>query len=96
MATFKAILEEPPISLRIGRTDVPLELEALVLDALEKDPAERPVGAAAFRDALSEILPALPVEPLPGDFFAETQSGSALAESVPTKAIHPRPSRDEA
>lgn len=91
MATFKAILEEPPISIRIGRTDVPLELDTLVLDALEKDPAERPAGAEAFRDALSALLPALPVELLPEGFFAEAPSGGASAGSAPTRAHELRP-----
>ena len=62
MATFKAILEDAPISTRIGRPDVPLELDTLVLDALEKEPAARPAGAAAFRDALAALLPSLPAQ----------------------------------
>lgn len=95
MATFKAILEEAPISLRIGRPDLPLALDVLVLDALEKDPGARPPGAAALRDALAALLSSLPSEPLPEGFFAEGAAEAALAESAPTRALGLRPSRDE-
>jgi serine/threonine-protein kinase len=44
---------EPP-SARLGRP-VPPALEAILLRCLEKDPARRPAGANALRDALREL-----------------------------------------
>ena len=87
MATFKAILEESPISLRVGRPDVPADLDAAVLAALEKDPSARTADAAALRDALSAILSALPAEELPAGFFDERPADRPDSETAPTLAF---------
>lgn len=44
---------EPP-SVRAGR-DLPADLERLVLQCLDEDPAQRPDGALALRDALDGL-----------------------------------------
>ncbi len=87
VATFKAILEDAPISLRIGRPEVPPALDVLVLDALEKDPALRTAGAGAFRDALAGLLPSLPNEPLPPGLFDDGAFEGPAAPSVPTRML---------
>jgi serine/threonine-protein kinase len=50
----------PPSELR---ADVPPALEALILDALAKDPAARPATCAIFRARLDEALAAFAIEP---------------------------------
>jgi formylglycine-generating enzyme required for sulfatase activity len=56
----------PPSSLR---ADIPQALERLILDALAKDPGERPSSCSEFRerldDALADFAP-VPAEPSPG------------------------------
>ncbi len=61
-ATAVAIkhIQEPPPSLRDVRTDVPPDLEELVMQSLAKDPARRPQTAIAFADRLEEIARGLP------------------------------------
>ncbi len=53
MSVFTQHLRETPVapSARLGRS-IPARLEALILAALAKDPADRPESARAFRDAL--------------------------------------------
>jgi serine/threonine-protein kinase len=50
----------PPIE---KRADLPPELSRLILDALSKDPAQRPPTCAAFRARLDEALAAFAPEP---------------------------------
>jgi serine/threonine-protein kinase len=87
VATFKAILEDPPLSLRIGRPELPRALEEVVLAALEKDPAARTRSAARLRDALSALLPSLPAEPLPPEAFEEPASAVPSDSSAPTGVL---------
>lgn len=47
-----AHLTEPPVSPRTLRPDVPTALDAMILKALSKAPADRPRTAAEFRAAL--------------------------------------------
>lgn len=47
---------EPPVSLREAGTQVPEELDRLVLRLLEKDPADRPESAAVVAQALRGLL----------------------------------------
>lgn len=67
VALLSMHLSEPPQppTMRKPGIDVPPRLEALVLSALEKDPARRPKSAAAFReslrDAVSDVLAYVPV-----------------------------------
>lgn len=51
-------LQEPPPPLRSIRAGVPRELEAVILDALSKDPADRPESADDFRGRLTTGAPA--------------------------------------
>ena len=84
LGTFKAILEEAPISLRIGRPAIPRQLDEIVAGALEKEPASRTPSAAHLRDALTAILPSLPDEPLPPGVFSEEPPEGPLTRSAPT------------
>ncbi len=87
VATFKAILEDPLISLRTGRSGVPLEFDRIVLDALEKDRGKRTSTAADLRDALAALLPSLPAEPLPESAFAEEEDDARGSDTAPTRVI---------
>lgn len=48
-----AIAADPPAALRLKRPDVPVELEAIVLKCLEKDPAKRFQSARELSDRLT-------------------------------------------
>ena len=48
-----AIAADPPAALRLKRPDVPVELEAIVLKCLEKDPAKRFQSARELSDRLA-------------------------------------------
>ena len=52
---FEQILHVEPEPLSAFALDVPVELDALVLRCLEKDPARRPESAEAFRKELAAI-----------------------------------------
>jgi len=54
--TMKAIIEDPPPSLRTLNPNVPAMLEDVVLSCLQKDPDQRISSAAALHDALSMLL----------------------------------------
>jgi serine/threonine-protein kinase len=69
VSTFRAILDVRPAPPHEIRAEIPESLDLIVLRALEKDPAERWPSAAALRDALSAVLPALPVEAGEEDFL---------------------------
>jgi serine/threonine-protein kinase len=49
-----AHLSEAPVPPRQLRADLPEAIDRVILQALAKDPAQRPTGAAAFRQALTE------------------------------------------
>jgi serine/threonine protein kinase len=53
--TIAKHLREPPTPLRDIDPSIPESLEALVLQLLEKDPAQRPKSAAAVRRVLQQI-----------------------------------------
>ncbi|HEY5956361.1 MAG TPA: hypothetical protein VIV60_07415, partial [Polyangiaceae bacterium] len=57
-------LKEPPRLVDVAKTFIPPELAALVQRCLAKDPAYRPVSAAAMARALNDIQ--LPPELEPG------------------------------
>ena len=48
-----------PVAPSWHREDIPPELERLILDLLEKNPADRPPGAAAARERIAEVRTAL-------------------------------------
>jgi serine/threonine-protein kinase len=58
--TMKAILDDPPPSLRDLNPNVPPMLEDIVLSCLQKEPASRISSAAALHDALSMWLLSTP------------------------------------
>lgn len=87
IATFKSILEDEPASLRLGRPDVPEELDRIVLAALEKEPSRRTATAAALREALAAVLPALPDEPLPEGAFEDGTDGLPASDTLPTRVM---------
>lgn len=54
--TMKAILDDPPPSLRERNPNVPQMLEDVVMSCLQKEPDQRISSAAALHDALSMLL----------------------------------------
>lgn len=75
---MKAQLEEPPPSPRRFNAAVPAELEAILLRALAKDPAQRYADAGEFRVAL-EALPPQAASPV----------GRPAPASAPTRMVTP-------
>ena len=59
-ATMMAHIRTPPPAPSSFRPDVPAALDQLVLDALAKDPAERPASCAVFRERLLAAIDAPP------------------------------------
>ncbi|HYQ44982.1 MAG TPA: SUMF1/EgtB/PvdO family nonheme iron enzyme [Polyangiaceae bacterium] len=56
-AVMMAHAQEQPVPPSRLRPELPGELERLILDALAKDPSQRPETCAVFRDRLLEALP---------------------------------------
>jgi len=56
-AVMMAHAHEPPVPPSRLRPELPSELERLILDALAKDPDQRPATCAVFRDRLIAALP---------------------------------------
>ncbi|MCU0677022.1 MAG: serine/threonine protein kinase, partial [Myxococcota bacterium] len=54
--TFRAILEEPPPSVRELRPELPEELDAIVKRALAKEPSDRFASASEMQEALEAWL----------------------------------------
>jgi serine/threonine-protein kinase len=55
-AVMMSHVADPPAPPSSLRADLPPALERLILDALAKDPAERPASCAAFRERLDHAL----------------------------------------
>ncbi|MET9217720.1 ABC transporter substrate-binding protein [Streptomyces sp. NPDC003300] len=72
----------PPPAPSARNPRVPEELDALVLAALAKDPAERPEGAAAFRDQLRGWLAATGSSALTGPAAEPADGGSGKRSSA--------------
>ena len=89
----RAILEQQPRPLRSLRSDVPAALEALVMRALEKDPARRFQSAAQMAGALVPFGAApLAEEPEPTDTFTyDLRELRAREERERREAIEPAP-----
>ncbi|MEZ4366260.1 MAG: protein kinase [Kofleriaceae bacterium] len=90
MAILSKHLTEAPTAPSARRTDVaiPPPLDALVLRALAKDPAQRPATMEAFADELAAAAGALPTQPTP----MVAVGGGASAASTPAP-ITPGPPR---
>ena len=94
-------VNEPPVPPRQRQPDAPISqaMEALILRALEKDPALRPQTAAAFRQLLLEVPKHQPAFELssPRDTRSTPSQGttlpSASAPSATPAAAPPRPAR---
>jgi eukaryotic-like serine/threonine-protein kinase len=56
-------LAEPVQSPRMFRPEIPAQLEALIMSALDRDPAARPATLAAFEDVLVTVTRAREAEP---------------------------------
>ena len=56
-AVMMAHAQQPPVPPSRLRSDLPNELERLILDALAKDPTQRPPSCDVFRDRLLAALP---------------------------------------
>jgi hypothetical protein len=92
-AAMRQHVDEPPPPLRGQRAEVPEDLEALVLELLAKEPADRPGDATAVYSRLRPFLPA------PGE---QGQADTAPSTPDPTRpyrqpyAPAPRPRRTPA
>ena len=61
-AVMMSHVQQPPRKPSELRADIPRALEALILDALAKDPAARPQSCAIFRERLDAALAVFPSE----------------------------------
>lgn len=101
--TFRAILEEPPPSIREVRPELPEDLDAVVAKALAKRPDDRYATAAELQEALEgwlaargAVVTASRLRRAMGELFAdEIRSGPTLdasakvAERLRAVSIHP-------
>jgi FHA domain len=77
-------VQEPPPQPRQHNPRMPVELEGVILQALEKDPARRFADSAGFAEALGKLLPALPARPAAGSTLLDPNAavetgGAAMA-----------------
>ena len=79
-AVMMAHVNEPPVPPSQLRAELPTELERLILDALAKDPAQRPPSCSVFRDRLAAALPS--VAPAAITDFPKLVRAGASAEMV--------------
>jgi tetratricopeptide (TPR) repeat protein len=76
-------LNTPPVSPSWHRPDLPLPLEALILQLLEKDPGKRPPSAGTVRQALGSIdLGTVPSRPAPGASSSAGETENPLYRRV--------------
>ncbi len=68
-ATFRAILEDPPIPLRQQTTEVPGDLENIVMTAIRKEPERRYATVDACCQDVRAFLDGFPVHAAPDTFF---------------------------
>ncbi|MDP2956837.1 MAG: serine/threonine-protein kinase [Longimicrobiales bacterium] len=79
-------LRDPPPPLRSLRPDVPEEVQAVVLRALEKDPSHRFASADEMRQALERAV-TLPQAPSPLPAFATRWAGGLMGLFVLAAAV---------
>lgn len=78
----------PPLAEACPGREIPLDLERLVMRALEKDPRVRITQAATFRDALSMIrLAREPTLPATARSFAADGATLDLADDMPNAIV---------
>lgn len=78
-ATYvQSVMRDEPASLRARLPEVPPQLEAVVHQALQKDPSRRPASARSFAEALRRTLPGEETQP------------QVHAPSGPTDVVRPR------
>jgi serine/threonine protein kinase len=83
--TMKAILDDPPPSLRERNPNVPQMLEDVVMSCLQKEPDQRISSAAALHDALSMLLLSVQGKQTPVSQLVS----STLDVSTPTYEVVP-------
>jgi serine/threonine protein kinase len=82
------IMEQPPVSLRQIRPEIPPALERICLKSLEKDPRQRYAGADEVARALEEFLSGREREEPPD---AGDAGPAAVEHTPPTGTEPPRP-----
>ena len=81
-AVMMAHVNEQPVPPSRLRPDLPNELERLILDALAKDPADRPPSCAAFNQRLAAALPSHAAPITISDFPKSVMRAGAASEMV--------------
>lgn len=94
-------INEPPLSPRALRADLPLPAEAAILRALAKEPADRFASAGALAQAFEAGLrgvwtpglvpPELPSEGNPTMPISTEQSAQPVADPLPVSSLNSRP-----
>ena len=90
-AVLRRIVEEPAPRIRTFRPDVPRDLEAICLMALEKDPAKRYPSAAALADDLSRFLIGDPPAARPPGFWDWLRQLSRIRPDPTPNKLWPSP-----
>jgi len=91
--TVAAILAREPEGPGVRRPKIPPEVEALVLDLLAKDPADRPASAAAVEERLGAIArpaaagPAIPLFRRPSTWIATVAAMAVVAGAIIVPAL---------
>ncbi len=81
-----------PVSLRVGRHNIPAELDRLVLELLAKDPGGRPPNAGSVAATLTALrVHGLTAAATPGDLTETRPSGANSHSHVRTLASGRRP-----
>jgi response regulator RpfG family c-di-GMP phosphodiesterase/serine/threonine protein kinase len=78
-AALRALQEQPPRRLRALRPDAPAELDALLAQMMERNPARRPASPLAVMNALMPFLGEKPTKLKSGQFRVVKQDKSSRA-----------------
>ncbi len=101
--TFRAILEEPPPSVRDVRPELPEELDRIVKRALAKNPSDRYASAGEMQEALEAwlttrgaVVTAARLRRTMAELFADEirsglrlESGPKIVERLRSTSVHP-------